>query len=373
MKRIEKLSPFIVMEIVKKASSISDCIHFEVGQPDIKPPESTLKAFQEAVSAGDFPYTESFGLPPLRKKIAGFYKERYGVNVDPEKVMLTVGTSGAFLVAYAVTLDMGDRLAFTDPGYPCYKNFSYVLDIEPVTIPVGSETRYQMTPELLSHYPDIKAVQVSSPSNPTGNVYSTENFRNLINYCEDKNIRFISDEIYHGLVYSDVKENTACEFSENAVVINGFSKYFCMPGARLGWVILPDDLVRPAEMVMQNLFISAPTISQMGALGSFDSAFLADYRAEYQKRRDYLYGELKDIFKIDILPEGAFYIWADASKYTDDCYSFAMELLENIHIAVTPGVDFGTNGTNRYIRFAYTRNIEHMSEGIKRLKQYLKV
>lgn len=285
--------------------------------------------------------------------------------------MLTVGTSGAFLIAYSIMLDIGEKLAFTDPGYPCYKNYSYVLGIEPVMVPVSAETDYQMTPEMLAGQKDVKAVQISSPANPMGNVYEKNNLKELIKYCNKENIGFISDEIYHGLVYGDRREHTALEFSDDVVVINGFSKYFCMPGARLGWMILPEKLVRPAEIVMQNLYISAPTVSQMGRINAFDYDFLAEYKAEYEKRRNFLYNELKDIFKIDVLPEGAFYIWADISGYSDDCYSFAMELMENAHVAVTPGVDFGVNQTNKYIRFAYTRNIDHMAEGVRRIKKYL--
>ena len=318
MKRTENLTPFIVMDIMKKSLEYEDCIHFEVGQPDICPSEGVLSSMKSALDVGQFPYTEAKGIKKLRENISGFYKKYYSVDVDPDRVILTVGTSGAFLIAYSVMLDLGEILAFTDPGYPCYKNYSYVLGIDPVMIPVGAETEYQMTPDMLKKHPDVKAVQISSPSNPTGNVYSRENLENLIGYCGDNNIGFISDEIYHGLVYGDRKENTALEFSDDAVVINGFSKYFCMPGARLGWMILPERLVRPAEVVMQNLFISAPTVSQLGCIDAFDYSFLASYKAEYEKRREFLYNELKNIFKIDVLPEGAFYIWADISDYSDD-------------------------------------------------------
>lgn len=372
MKRTENLTPFIVMDILKRASEIEGCIHFEVGQPDIAPSAGVLDAMRGALDEGQFPYTEAKGIPALRKNIAGFYKKHYGVTVEPERIMLTVGTSGAFLIAYSLMLDFGEKLAFTDPGYPCYKNYSYVLGIDPVMVPVDASTGYQMTPELLDKYQGVKAVQISSPSNPTGNIYGRNNLESLIKYCNEKSIGFISDEIYHGLVYGGKKENTALEFSGDVIVINGFSKYFCMPGARLGWMILPEKMVRPAEIVMQNLFISAPTMSQIGCVNAFDYKFLDDYKAEYERRRDFLYGELKDIFKIDVLPEGAFYIWADISAYSDDCYAFCMELLENAGVAVTPGIDFGTNNTRKYIRFAYTRNIEHMSEGVKRIKSYLK-
>ncbi|ADD66919.1 aminotransferase class I and II [Denitrovibrio acetiphilus DSM 12809] len=372
MKRTENLTPFIVMDILQRANEIGDCIHFEVGQPDMAPSGGVLDGMREALDDGQFPYTPAKGIMPLREKISDFYKQYYRVQVSPERVMLTVGTSGAFLIAYSILVDIGEKLAFTDPGYPCYKNYSYVLGIDPVMIPVGAETNYQMTAGMLAEHENVKAVQISSPCNPTGNLYGKENLLGLIEYCKSKDIGFISDEIYHGLVYSGVKEHTALEFSDDAIVINGFSKYFCMPGARLGWMILPEKLVRPAEVVMQNLFISAPTMSQIGCVHAFDYKFLEDYKAEYEKRRDFLYNELKSIFKIDVVPEGAFYIWADISEYSDDCYNFALELLENARIAVTPGVDFGRNNTGKYIRFAYTRNIEHMAEGIRRLKEYLK-
>jgi aspartate/methionine/tyrosine aminotransferase len=246
------------------------------------------------------------------------------------------------------------------------------LNIKPRLIPVDKNTKYQLTPDLLQKYKDIKAVQISSPSNPTGYLYDNDNLRDLTDYCNSNNIYFISDEIYHGLTYSDKTEKTVLEFSDNAIVINGFSKYFCLPGIRLGWIILPEELMRKAEIIMQNLFICAPIISQIGALGAFDYTFLKNYKEEYRKRRDFLYNELKDIFEIEAKPEGAFYIWANIEKYSNNCLDFANELLENIGVAVTPGMDFGNNNTEKYIRFAYTRNIQHMGEGVERLKKYLK-
>lgn len=372
MGRLDNVTPFIVMDIVKKAGEIENAIHFEVGQPDISPSKSVIDAMAKAVESGTFPYTESLGIKPLREKITEFYKSRYNVDVSPDRIIITVGTSGAFLLAYSVALDCGEKLAFTDPSYPCYKNFSYILNIEPVMIPVDSSTDYQMTAQMLEQHSGVKAVQISSPANPTGNLYSGKNLKELIKHCADNDITFISDEIYHGLVYDGEQEKTALEFSDDVIVINGFSKYFCMPGARLGWMILPEKYVRKAEIVMQNLFISAPTVSQLGALGAFDADFLSSYRDEYRRRRDFLYERLKKLFTIDTKPEGAFYIWADISEYSDDCLAFAEELLNNIGVAVTPGIDFGTNNTKNYIRFAYTRNIDHMAEGLARLEVYLK-
>jgi len=371
MDRLEKVSPFIVMDIVREASKYEDTIHFEIGEPDLQPSPKVWELAEKAIKDRLNFYTESLGLPQLREKISQFYFEKYNVEISPSRIALTVGTSGAFLTVYSIILNKGEKIAFSDPSYPCYKNFSYILDIEPVLIPVDSSTDYQLTVEHIKKYKDIKAVQISSPNNPTGNIYKKENLKQLAKYCEENNIYLISDEIYHGLVY-DEKEHTALEFSDKAIVINGFSKYFCMPGFRLGWIILPEELIRKAEIVLQNLFIAPPTISQFSALGAFDKEHLNYITSEYKKRRDFLYKNLKDIFNIDIFPEGAFYIWADISKYSNDSYKFVKQILEETHVAITPGIDFGNNNTKNYIRFAYTRNIEHMEEGIKRLKEYLK-
>ncbi len=370
MGKLDKIKPFIVMDIVREANKYPDTIHFEIGEPDLQPSQKVWEATQKAVENRLNHYTESLGLYQLREKISAHYKHKYGVNISPERIALTVGTSGAFLVAYTILLEKNNRLALTDPGYPCYKNFAYILDIEPVLIPIDKSTDYQLTAEMLSKYENISAVQISSPSNPTGNIYSEENLKELINYCEENDIYFISDEIYHGLVYGK-KEHTALEFSDNAIVINGFSKYFCMPGFRLGWIILPEKFIRKAEIILQNVFISPPTLSQYGALEAFDYEHLDKITQIYKERRDFLYSELSQIFDIDAKPEGAFYLWANISKYSNNSFEFAEKLLKEIHVAVTPGVDFGENNTDKYIRFSYTRSIEHMKEGVKRIKNFL--
>ena len=370
MNRIDKIKPFIVMDIVKEAQKYPDTIHFEIGEPDLQPSEKVWEETEKAVKNRLNHYTESLGLLQLREKISQFYYDKYKVKVSPERIALTVGTSGAFLVAYSILLNGGEKLALTDPGYPCYKNFSHLLDIQPISIPIDESTDYQLTADMLREYKDIEAVQISSPSNPIGNIYKKDVLKDLINHCDQEGIHFISDEIYHGLVYEG-KDHTALEFSENAIVINGFSKYFCMPGFRLGWIILPESLIRKAEIVIQNIFISPPTISQYGALGAFDYDYLNKIRDIYRERRNFLYNELSEIFEIDAKPEGAFYIWVNISKYSDDSFEFAKRLLKDIHVAVTPGIDFGNNKTNQYIRFAYTKSIEHMQEGIDRLKNYL--
>jgi len=364
------MSSFIVMDIVRDAAAFEDTIHFEIGQPDLKPSAKVKKRLLEAVHNDEFSYTESKGLASLRQEIVSMYKRNYSVDIDKEQVILTPGTSGAFLVAYTLTLKHNHVLGLSDPSYPCYKNFASMLDIKPCFMPIDKSTDYELTVEHLKDK-TLDALQISSPCNPTGNIYKKDNLRQLVQYCDENNISFISDELYHGLTY-EKNANTALEFSDKVFVINGFSKYYCMPGLRLGWIIVPKELSRQAEIIAQNIFISAPTLSQHAALEAFDEEYLQEVKSIFKERRDFLYKELSEIFEIDAKPDGAFYLWANVSKYTDDSFSFAKELLESIHIATTPGIDFGANKTNQYLRFAYTRDIEHMSEGVQRLKEYLK-
>lgn len=368
MRRCDAMKPFIVMDIVREADKIPDCIHFEIGQPDLPPAPGVLKALQNF--NGSVPYTESLGLWELRRKIAGHYRESYGLEVDPNRIALTQGTSGAFLLAYALTLDAGETLALADPGYPCYRNLARMLDIEPSAINVDASTGYQITPEMLEGR-DIRTLHITSPGNPTGTRYSDNNMEALCRYCEDKGISLISDELYHGLTY-DGEAQSALAYSDDAIVINGFSKYFCLPGFRLGWIILPEKMMRHAEIVLQNMQIAPPTLSQLAALEAFDGDYLAQVRETFRERGDYLYEALSSLCDIAVKPTGAFYLWADISRYSDDSLAFAHTLLQEAHVAVTPGVDFGDNGTNRFIRFAFTRNLEHLQEGVRRLERFLK-
>ncbi len=369
--RYENMSSFIVMDIVRDALKYEDTIHFEIGQPDLNPSPKVKKSLQKALDNDKFSYTESLGLLELRQNIVNHYKKIYNVSIDPSQVLLTPGTSGAFLVAYTLTLKHGEKLGLSDPSYPCYKNFAHMLDIEPIFMNIDKSCDYQLNVNHLESN-SMQALQISSPSNPTGNIYSKENLKEIIEYCDKNGIAFISDELYHGLVY-EKEASTALEYSQNVFVINGFSKYYCMPGLRLGWIIVPKELSRKAEIIAQNLFISAPTLSQYAALEAFDYDYLETIKQTFKERRDYLYHELNEIFEVDAKPDGAFYLWANVSKYTNDSFAFAKELLEEIHIATTPGKDFGANKTEYYLRFAYTRDIEHMKEGITRLKKYLKI
>ena len=371
MSRLDHITSFLVMDVMKKAEAFDDVIHFEVGEPDIAPSPRVIEALHREVDTGHFRYTNSLGIAPLREKITEYYDRMYGVAVDPDRIAVTSGTSGAFTVAYSLLLDAGERLLLTDPSYPCYKNIALFLDLQPVFVPIDKTTQYQLTPEALSEWSNIKAVHIPSPSNPLGNMYDPENLKALIELCKKRRISFISDEIYHGLVYEG-KEHTALEYADEAFVINGFSKWFSMAGMRVGWMVMPKRYVRAAEKVLQNTTISVSSLSQQAAIAAFDWDYLEEVKDIYRQRREYLYDELSGLFEIDAKPQGAFYIWANISRYSNDCLKFAQTLLDEIHIAVTPGVDFGSNGTNRYIRFSYTRELDHLKEGIERLKTYLK-
>ncbi|MFN4320333.1 MAG: pyridoxal phosphate-dependent aminotransferase [Aquificaceae bacterium] len=371
MGRIEKVSPFLVMDILKEAQRLDDVVHMEIGEPDLEPSPRVIEALERAIKDRKFSYTPSLGLWELRERIAKHYYDYYGVEVSPSRIIITTGTSSAFLITYAMLLDAGDRIVLSDPSYPCYKNFAHILDVEPVMVNVDHSTGYQITPEHLIDIKAFKAVHISSPSNPTGNLYQEENLKALCQFCDERGIYLISDEIYHGLVY-DKKEKTALQFSQRAIVINGFSKAFCMPGFRLGWLILPDDdLVRKAELISQNLYISAPTVSQYAAVEAFDYEHLEYVRETYKTRRDLLIRELSDVGKIDVYPEGAFYLWMDVSPYGMDSYELSMKLLREAKVAVTPGIDFGRNKTSKFIRISFAKDGGTLQEGAKRIKDYL--
>lgn len=368
--KLQNISPFIVMDILRKARKMKDAIHMEVGEPDLAPSEKVIQAYERAISEGRFYYTEAKGLLKLREKISEYYFNRYGIEVSPDRIIITPGTSGAFLVIFAMLINERKRLVLSDPSYPCYKNFAYFLGSDPIFVPIGRETCYEITPDDLRGVEDAGAIMISSPANPTGNLYTRGSLERLIQEAHSRGLWFISDEIYHGLVY-DSRECSALEISDTVVVINSFSKYFCMPGFRVGWMILPEELVRQAEVIVQNIFIAANTPSQYAACEAFDDGHLEHVRATFKERRDYLYEALKGIFDIDSQPEGAFYIWADVSRYSDDSFRFCNELLKEKAVAITPGIDFGSNQTKRYVRLAYTRALEELKEGVRRIKEFV--
>jgi aspartate/methionine/tyrosine aminotransferase len=369
-KFVDRISPFIVMDILAKARTMPDAVHMEVGEPDLPPSERVMEAYARAIKDRKFHYTPAKGLTELRETIAGYYETKYGVRVSPERIIITPGTSGAFLVVFSMLTDMEKRLLLSDPSYPCYKNFAYFLKTEPLFVPVHKDTRYEITTEAVRSRDDMGAVVISSPANPTGNLYREKSVQGLVGLSEEKGFRYISDEIYHGLVYDHV-EHTALEYSDRVIVINGFSKFYCMPGFRVGWMVLPEELVRRAEIIVQNIFIAANTPAQYAAVEAFDAQYLEQVRETFKMRRDYLYGALKQLLTVDAVPDGAFYIWADISRYSNDSMGFCRRLLEEKAVAVTPGIDFGKNRTDHYVRFAYTRDISHLKTGVERLKEFL--
>jgi len=369
---IDKISPFIVMDILAKARTMPDAIHMEVGEPDLAPSEKVKEAYIKAIQGDKSHYTPARGMGELREKIAEHYKRRYNVSVSPERIIITPGTSGAFMVVFSMLINSEKRLLLSDPSYPCYKNFAYFLGTEPLFVPISKDTHYEISPDSLKSIAGAGALVASSPANPIGNLYREETVKELITLSEKKGFRFISDEIYHGLVY-DKQEHTALEYSDRVVVVNSFSKYFCMPGYRLGWMIVPEDLVRTAEIIIQNIYIAASTPAQHAALEAFDEDHLRHVNSTFKARRDYLYNELKELFTIDAAPDGAFYIWADISRYSQDSLEFCRQLLDEKGVAVTPGIDFGQNRTNQYVRFAYTQDIPKLKEGVERIRDFLKI
>jgi aspartate/methionine/tyrosine aminotransferase len=379
-KRTQGISPFYVMELLRRAKQLEaegrDVIHMEIGEPDFLTPQIIIDAGVKHIQTGQIKYTAAAGLPELREKIAGFYRQRYGVAVSTERIFVTPGASGAFLLALGVSLNPGEELLMTDPCYPCNSNFVNLFDGKTRTIPVDATTRYQLTAELISQYwtTATKGVMIASPSNPTGTLITQEVLKQAIHAVNALGGCFYSDEIYHGLVYGG-NASSAIEFSDNVFVINSFSKYFGMTGWRIGWLIVPDEFVEVTEKLAQNIFIATSTHSQYAALAAFDQRTIVELelrRAEFEVRRDFLYKNLLRLeFEIPIKPEGAFYIYANCARFTDNSYQFAMDFLEAEAVALTPGKDFGINDSNHFIRFAYTTSIDRMATAMQRLERFI--
>ena len=378
--RINDIQPFHVMALLARAKELEvegkNIIHMEIGEPDFPTPQPIVDSGIEAISKGNVHYTTALGLPELREAIAEFYKTRYKVNVIPNRIVITPGASGALMLALGVVMQEGDEVLLADPGYPCNKNFVRFLSGKTRSIPVDATSAYQLT---LKHLKDnwtdkISAVMVASPSNPTGTLLSQQEMIAMAAFVKEKGAYLIVDEIYHGLVY-DTDVNTALEIEKNIIVINSFSKYFNMTGWRLGWLVAPEELVDDMDKLAQNIFLAAPTPAQYAALAAFKPetiAILESHKEEFKQRRNYLLPELKKLgFKIEVEPQGAFYIYANCEKFTNDSYKFAYDLLENIGVAITPGKDFGENKANAYVRFAYTTSLDCLKEGVKRLNDFL--
>lgn len=379
--KLRKIRPFIVMELLARARTLEAqgkrIIHLEIGEPDFPTPEPIARAGMDAIAAGHVRYVPAAGLPQLRQAIAAFYQKRYGVSVAAERIFLTPGGSGAFLLALALLLEPAKRVLMTDPGYPCNPNFVHLFTGVPEAIPVSAATNFHLTAKLVREHwqPDTAGVWLASPANPTGTVIDPEELASICRAVAERGGFVLSDEIYHGLEYGK-RCISALEVTEQAFVANSFSKYFGMTGWRLGWLVVPEAYVEAAERMVQNIFISAPTHAQYAALAAFDFQVLEELesrRRKFEDRRDFLYDSLLALgFRIEVKPQGAFYLYADCSRLTSDSYRFALELLEQAGVAVTPGCDFGQVRASSYVRFAYTTDLEVLQEGVERIGNFIR-
>jgi aspartate/methionine/tyrosine aminotransferase len=370
----------MVMDVMAAAARIEEAggrvIHMEVGQPAAPAPAGAIEAARAALVSGRLAYTETLGLPALRARIARHYRETYGIDVDAQRVAVTTGSSAAFTLAFLALFEAGDRVAVALPGYPPYRHILSALGCKPVLIETTAATRWAITPDMLiaeHRKAPLRGVLIASPANPTGTMVPAQLLRELIAAAESEGIGFISDEIYHGLDYAFAAQ-TAAKLSESAVIINSFSKYFCMTGWRIGWMVLPDALIRPVERLQGNLAISVPALSQIAALAAFDGRTEMELvKHGYEENRGILLAGLPKIGFDKILPvDGAFYLYADVSRFCSDSYDFAKRMLAQTHVAVTPGIDFDPLEGRHFIRLCYAGAREEMQEALERIGNWLK-
>lgn len=370
--------PFIVMDVLREANAREaaggDVLHLEVGQPSTGAPAGVVAAAQKALSSERLGYTEALGIPLLRERIAAYYRQAHGLDIPAGRVAVTTGSSGGFMLAFLSAFDAGDRVALANPGYPAYRNILSALGIEPVCLPTTAADRYQPTPRSLDAVEGpIDGLIVASPANPTGTMLTREDMRALARYCDDRGIRLVSDEIYHGIAYS-MPAVSALEVTDTAFVVNSFSKYYSMTGWRVGWMVIPDDLVRPVECLAQNIFISVPSLSQLAACAAFDcTAELDENVARYAANRELLLRELPKAGLDRLAPaDGAFYLYADVAHLTNDSEAFCRQLLAETGIAIAPGTDFDTDRGRTAVRISFAGSTETMAEAARRLQGWVR-
>ena len=376
--RRSDIDSFIVMDVMRAAAAREaaghNIIHMEVGQPGTPAPRSARMAAAHALESGNLGYTLALGMPALRERIAGLYRDWYGLTIAPERVVVTTGSSGAFVLAFLALFDAGARVGLTSPGYPCYRHILSAFGCETPLLEMGPGNGWMPDAcqiSALAEKGGLDGLLIASPANPTGTMLTPERLREIARVCESKRIAFISDEIYHGLTY-ERPAATALQFSNSAIVINSFSKYFSMTGWRVGWMIMPPELVRVVERLAQNLFIAAPAIAQVAALGAFEGfEELEANRRIYARNRELLLNELPRAGFAKIAPaDGAFYLYADVSDLTSDSPSYARRILDEAGIAVTPGVDFDAGRGAKFLRFSYSGSTADMAEAAKRLRDW---
>ena len=371
------IPPFYVMEVMRAAAErhavSGDVLHLEVGQPMTPAPSAALDAAARAITEERLGYTQAAGTDEQRSRISRHYAERYGVEVDPGRVMVTVGASGAFLLLLLAAFDEGDRIGLTEPGYPAYRNMVSALGLEPVAIRVGPDTRFVPTPGAVEAAGDLQGMVVASPSNPTGTALTLTELEDLWRHCEQRGIRLMSDEIYHGISYGG-RAASVLEVTDRAVVVQSFSKYYSMTGWRLGWLVLPTTLVRPVEVLAQNLFISPPAISQLAGLAALDARDELDANvARYAEGRDLLIAGLREAGITEIAPpDGAFYVWADVRHLSADSQDLCRRWLDEIGVAATPGIDFDPTEGHHFVRFSFSESPEVIAGAVSRLQEWVR-
>jgi len=378
--RSREIAPFHVMSLLARANALEqaghDVIHLEIGEPDSTTAAPIVAAGQAALGAGHTRYTAARGLPALREAIAGFYAQRYGLSLDPERILVTPGGSGALLLASSLLVDPGRHWLLADPGYPCNRHFLRLVEGGAQLVPVGPDSDYQLTPALVERHWNAASVGAlaASPANPTGSVLTRAQLAALSQSLKARGGHFVVDEIYHGLSYG-MDAPSVLEVDDEAFVLNSFSKYFGMTGWRLGWLVAPPSAVPELEKLAQNLYISASSIAQHAALACFEPetiAILEARRAEFRQRRDYLLPALRELgFRIEREPQGAFYLYADVSAFTDDAQAFCAHFLETEHVAFTPGVDFGHHRAQQHVRIAYTQALPRLEAAVARIRRGL--
>jgi aspartate/methionine/tyrosine aminotransferase len=347
-------------------------IHLEVGQPGTAAPQAVLDAARRALDNDRIGYTDAEGIPPLRQAIAENYRRRYGLSIDPAEIAVTTGSSAAFQLAFLAAFEPGDRVALAAPGYPAYRNILSALGLETVLIEVGENAHYQPNPELLADIPDLTGLIVASPANPTGTMIAPAELRRLADYCRERGIRLISDEIYHGITYEGAAQ-TARAFGREAIIVNSFSKYYSMTGWRLGWMLVPPDLARSVECLAQNFYIAPPALSQLAAIAAFEcDTELNGHVARYRASRDRLIATLRKAGLGRFAPaEGAFYLYVDVSSLSRDSGDFCRRMLAEIGVAATPGRDFDPIHGDDWLRFSFAGSAEDIEEAARRLAGWI--
>jgi len=374
-------APFIAMDVLASAQTLEarggDVVHMELGEPAFGAPRAAREALTAAMGRGDtLGYTQGLGLAALRREIAFLYRRRHGLDLDPERIVVTAGSSAGFMLAFLTLFDLGDRVAIADPGYPCYRNILGTLGLEPVRIEAELASRYQPTPDLLDRAGGrLDGLLVASPANPTGTMLDREALAALVRHCESKGIALISDEIYHGLTY-EAPAVSALELTDQVVVINSFSKYFAMTGWRIGWMVVPERFVRTVQNLAQNLFICPSHASQIAAIGALTPegvAEVAGHLTAYAQNRNALMSALPGLGFTDISPaDGAFYVYAGVSRLTNDSREFCARLLQEGGVAATPGLDFDPARGQATMRLSFAQSPERIAEGIRRLAGFIK-